>query len=212
MEERTVANLGRGDDAGETTLAAATAAIITARWGAPARAQRAPRQDEFAGMAGLGASTASSSAPVSSVPVSPIPVSPIPVITVPESNVPFSPFTPATPAYPSAPVSSGPVSSLPTSPGPVSAVPTSGGERVGGRASVSADRRLPPPVAPDGFDTGANGYGSNGHGPNGYGSHGYEADGFKSYGNGHDHGDFTTFGGPTGGSVAGGSSGDFTTF
>jgi len=42
VEERTVANLGRGDNVDETSLAAATAAIITARWGGPARRAQTP--------------------------------------------------------------------------------------------------------------------------------------------------------------------------
>jgi hypothetical protein len=201
MEERTVANLGRGDDAGETTLAAATAAIITARWGAPSRAHRTPaRSDDFAAASGLGARFASPA------PVSPVPV-PVPVI--PESNVPFSPFTPVSPA--AGPVASAPpfvsvtppvpsappfASAVPFSPArpyspappvapapPVSPAPSvapapSGPERFGGRASVGGDRRLPPPL-PDGFDavytpnghTADNGYGPNGS--NGNGSHAY---------------------------------------
>jgi hypothetical protein len=42
VEERTVANLGRGDNVDETSLAAATAAIITARWGGPPRRAQTP--------------------------------------------------------------------------------------------------------------------------------------------------------------------------
>src|SRR5215831_3799937 len=165
MEERTVAKLGRVEEAGETTLAAATAAIITARWGAPSRPQRTP-VDDFVAMAGPGAGPG----------VSPAPASPVPLISIPESSVPFSPFTPVSPAGgPLAqPVSSAPPVSPapPMSPAPPVSPAPSGG-RVGGRASVSSVRRPPPPLGDlhgagsdglGGFGVEEKGYAANGHG------------------------------------------------
>ena len=169
-----MANLVRGNDAGETALAAATAAIITARWGAPSRAHRTPaRSDDFMAVGGPGAAFAS-----------PAPVSPVPVPVIPETDVPFSPFTPVSPAV--GPVASAPPF-VPVSPAPPAAsvppTPSAPSGRVGGRASVG-DRRIPPP--PDGFDAV---YAPNGHAPDYGPTNGNGSDKYGSHGNGsHEYG------------------------